>query len=221
MGWEGGRRLFRVELNYVDFGHLIVPVTGNGLEGKAKLAVVAGFERGGGDGLGVYIGFVGADEGEGLGFDLGRELDVVAEEDLNGDTGDGLVAGVADVAVDVGVLAAGDVFGLAHGELRERKVGGVGGQWLDSVAWDGCLLMRGEKQDSNGDKYNQTCDDPGDNGIAAAFGGLRREEFGGGGWLLLRLSLLWLAHKRRFYTSRASNLLQANLLERKLAEYLV
>ena len=81
--------------------------------------------------------------------------------------------------------------------------------------------MRGEEQDGDGEKYDQTRDDPGDDGIAAAFRGLRREEFGGGGWLLLRLSPLWLAHKRRFYTSRASNLLQANLLERKLVEYLV
>ena len=114
---EAAESLFCIDLNDVDFGHLIVPVAGNGFEGKAKLAVVAGLERGGGDGLGIDIGLVGADEGEGLGFDLGRELDVVAEEDLDGDAGDGLVAGVADVAVDVGVLAAGDVFGLAHGEL--------------------------------------------------------------------------------------------------------
>ena len=81
--------------------------------------------------------------------------------------------------------------------------------------------MRGEEQDYDGDEYDQTRDDPGDDGIAAAFGGLRGEEFRGAGWLLLRLSLLWLAHKRRFYTSRASNSLQANLLERKLGEYLV
>jgi hypothetical protein len=204
----------------MDFGHLVVPVAGDGLEGKAKLAVVAGFEWGGGDGLGIDIGLVGADDGEGLGFDLGWELDVVAEEDLDGDAGDGLVASVADVAVDVGVLAAGDVFGLAHGELRERQIGGVGGQRLDGVTWDGCLLMRGEEQDGDSEKHDKTCDNPGDDGIAAAFGGLRREEFRGAGWLLLRLSPLWLVHKRRFYTSRASNLLRANLLDRKLSEYL-
>ena len=60
---------------------------------------------------------MGADEGEGLSFDLGRELDVIAEGYLDGDAGDSLVAGVSDVAVDIGVLATGDVFGLAHGEL--------------------------------------------------------------------------------------------------------
>jgi hypothetical protein len=205
----------------VDFRHLVVPVTGNGLEGKAKLAVVAGFERGGGDGLGIDIGLVGADEGEGLGLDLGRELDIVAKEYLDGDAGDGLVAGVADVAIDIGVLATGDVLRLAHGELREREVGGVGGQRLDGVSWDGCLFMRGEEQAGDGENYDQTRDGPGDDGIAAAFGWLRREEFRGAGWLLLRLSLLWLVHKRRFYTSRASNSLRANLLERKLSEYLV
>ena len=165
----------------MDFRHLVVPVAGDGLEGKAKLAVVAGLERRGGDGLGINIGFVGADEGEGLGLDLGRELDVVTEQNLDGDAGDGLVAGVADVAIDIGVLATGDVLRLAHGELRERQVGGVGGQRLDGVSWDGCLLMRGEEQTCDGEEYDQTRDDPGDDGIAVAFGGLRREEFRGAG----------------------------------------
>ena len=47
--------------------------------------------------------------------------------------------------------------------------------------------MRGEEQDGDSEKYDQTRDDPGDDGIAAAFRGLGWEEFGGCSWLLLRL----------------------------------
>ena len=71
----------------VDFGQLDVPVTGKVLEDKAELAIVAGFEGSGGDGLGIDVGLAGADEGDGEGLDGRGHILVVAEEDLDADGG--------------------------------------------------------------------------------------------------------------------------------------
>ncbi len=120
----------------------------------------------------------------GLGVDLRGKIDVVVEEDLDGDAGDGLGAGVLDVAVDVGVLAAGDVFGLAHGELGDGERGGVVGQGLEGVGRRRGGLVRGKDKDADDQQDDEAGYEPGDDGSAAA---LRRrgEEAGGFGGFLL------------------------------------
>ena len=67
-----------------------------------------GLQGGGADRLGVHVGLVGANQGEGDGLDGGRLALVVGEEDLDGDAGQGLVAGVADMAVEEGGGSSGD-----------------------------------------------------------------------------------------------------------------
>ncbi len=48
-----------------DLGKLQVPVRGDGVENQAEVAVLAGFDRSGGDRLGIDIGLAGADKAEG------------------------------------------------------------------------------------------------------------------------------------------------------------
>ena len=95
--WEGAEEvgLLRCDLDDVDFGDLDIPVAVDVFEDEAELAILSGGEGCGGDGLGVDVGLVGADEQEREGFDLGGEAFVVAEEHLDGDGGDGLGAGVS------------------------------------------------------------------------------------------------------------------------------
>lgn len=118
-----------------DLGVGAVPVRRDGIEDEAEIAFVAGLKGRGGDRLEIDIRIAGADQLEGLGLVLCDLFGRVAEEDLDGDGGDGSVSLVGDVSVDIGDFAAGKVRGLAHDEAGNGKAGGVGigscGDWGD------------------------------------------------------------------------------------------
>ncbi len=189
-GWLSGEELSGFNVDDADLGELNVPVGGDGFEDEAELTVVGGLEGSGADGLGIDVGLMGADEGEGEGFDVRGHLLVVAEDDLNGDRGDGLGTGVLDVTVDEGGLAAGEAGGLAHGDLGEGKVGGVGCEGLDGVGRGGGLATAREEQKANGDQDDETSDDPCGDGGSGGRGLVGREECRGRG---LRLEVLRVA----------------------------
>lgn len=50
----------------------------------------------------------------------------VAEKDLNSDAGNGAAALISDVAIDVSDFATGQIGRLAHGEIADGEIGGVG-----------------------------------------------------------------------------------------------
>ena len=90
----------------VDLWKLCVPVLRDRFKDQPELAVIAWFERICGDGLGVDLGFAGADERDGQGFEVRWHALVISEEDLNSDCRDGLASLVGDVAIEEGALAA-------------------------------------------------------------------------------------------------------------------
>ncbi len=163
-----GKQLVSRYLDCMDVRHLSVPVVGNALEDKTELTIIAGFERCGRDRLGVDVGLVSADESQGDGLDLGGHGFVVAEENLHGHCGDGLRASVFNVAVDEGGFSSGEAGGLAHGELGERQICGVGGGRLDYVRGNAGGLTGSEDQDHDEHQNDESGYPPG-NGRDAAF----------------------------------------------------
>jgi hypothetical protein len=119
-------RLFRIDVEDANLGVGTVPVGRDGVKDEAEIAGVPGLEGRGRDGLEIDVRVAGADELEGSGFILGDLFGRVAEEDLDGDRGDGASSCVPDAPVNVGDFAAGEVGGLAHDETGDGQADGVG-----------------------------------------------------------------------------------------------
>lgn len=113
-------------MNDADLWRLAGPIGGDGIEDEPEVVAGAGGEGLGGDRLGIDIGLTHADEGERHGLVLGDLMTEVVKENLDGDGLDGAAAGVLDMAVDVGDLAAGEVGGLTHLDGGHGEGGGVG-----------------------------------------------------------------------------------------------
>lgn len=117
--------LFALDAKNADFGEGAVPVAGNPVEDETEIALCSGGEGVGGNRLEIDIGIPGADELKRPGFVLGDFVSGIAKENLDGDGRDGAVAGVGDVAIDIGDFAAGQVAGLAHDQAGNWKTGSV------------------------------------------------------------------------------------------------
>ena len=86
------------------------------------------------------------------------------EGDLDGDGGDGLLAAVGDLAVDVGGLGAGDAPGLAHLEIGDGEAGGVGvGRGEPGTARVGRFMrwLTEDEENADNDQDDDEGDDPG------------------------------------------------------------
>ena len=137
-----------------DGWELLIPVGIDIFEGEAELVVIAWREGRGTDGFGIDVGLVGADEVERYGLDLRRLLGVVGEEYLDRCADDGASAGVADVAVDIGDLAAGEGAGFAHLDLGEGEACGIGVGREEGVGGRG-FVMRGEEDSGDYEKDDE------------------------------------------------------------------
>ena len=114
-----------LDMNDAELGHLSVPLRGYTVEDQPEVAPLSGGQRSSGNGLDIHIGLPRADEVHRLGGVLGDEIGVVPEEHLRTDAGDGAVAGIDDVAFEVGDAGADVVRGLAHGQVTELEAGRV------------------------------------------------------------------------------------------------
>jgi len=115
-------RLAGSDADDVDFRLLLVPVRVDVLEGQPKLAVGPRRERSGADRLGIHIRLVRADKAERRNFNLRRHRHVVLEDHMQRDAGDGQLAVVGDVPVDIRRFAARERGRLAHLDVRKRQV---------------------------------------------------------------------------------------------------
>jgi len=149
----------------------VVPLGGDAVEGEAEGFGLAGGQRRDVEVDGLFVGAVGTNDAEREVFALGDLCHGVFEIDFDHDVGNGFVAGVGDVSVDVADGGSDEIFGGGHFEVRKFQIRNVGGRSFD---WLGRLAQeeRGGQSASDDHDYG----DHDDHAAGVAF-------FGGGGLL--------------------------------------
>ena len=177
------------DCDHPDFGVVLVPVLGEAVEDEAEVAGFARVDGGGADGLRIYIRLAGAYEREWHRLLFGDGILEAVEGDLDGDGGDGLLAGVGDLTVDVGGLGTGDAAGLAHLEVADGETGGVGvGRGEAGSAGIDRLRPMGDREDNADEDDDQgsgergSAGGPGRKRPGSEDGGVLMTDTGYSGW---------------------------------------
>lgn len=144
-----------LDMHDAELGHLSVPLRRYSVENQAKVAALTWGKGSSGYRLDINIRLACADEVHRLGGVLGDEIGVVAEKHLYADAGDGAVAGVDDVAGEIGNASAEVVGGLAHGQVAELEAGRVRVERRIGRGNFGCIasVLKGEDENCGDDCY--------------------------------------------------------------------
>lgn len=121
-----GLKSLAFDANDSDVGVRSIPVRRHAVEDQSELSLIPGLERGGRKRLDIHIRLPCTNELEVLRLVLSDLMSGVPEQHLDNNPGDGAIALVRNMAVEISDLAAGQTGRLAHGEVGDGKAGGIG-----------------------------------------------------------------------------------------------
>jgi hypothetical protein len=117
--------LFATDADHPKLGELEIPVRRDSVENQAKVAALAWFDGRGRDWLGIDVRLAGTYQAERDGRPLGKLTHIAMEANLDGDGVESAIAGIGDLAVDVGDLSPGKAGRFAHLYIADGQLGGI------------------------------------------------------------------------------------------------